>query len=57
MSVSLFIQQAMHMRRVILSSVNSQAVPHFSTLSLKRHDFRRKDIENRIYVVICSKNS
>jgi len=38
MFVALGIQHAMHMRRIILSSVASLTVPYFSTLSHKRHD-------------------
>ena len=41
-SVFLAIQLSKRMRRVMLSSVASPAVPYFSTLSHKRHDFRGK---------------
>jgi hypothetical protein len=40
-SVALVIQNAKRMRR-IMSSVGSPALQHFSTLSHKRHNFRKK---------------
>ena len=40
-SVALFIQHAMYIRRIMLSSVAYLAVPYFPTLSHKRQDFRK----------------
>jgi hypothetical protein len=53
-SVALVIQHAKHMRRIILSSATCLAIPYFTTLSHKRHDFREKVIEHKIYVLIFS---
>jgi hypothetical protein len=52
--VALFIQRAKRTRRFILSSVTCLALPYFSTLSHKRHEFRKEVIENKMRAFIFS---
>jgi len=48
MSVALIMKRAKRMRRIILSTVLCPAVPYFSTLSHKRHDFNKNIIDHEM---------
>ena len=54
MYVALIIKNAKRMRRIILSSVACPVLQYFSTLLNKRHDFRNKVTECKMYVLIFS---
>jgi len=54
--VALVIQHAKHMRRTIWSSVACLALPQFSTLLHRRHDFRENVVEYKTCVLISYTN-
>ena len=55
--LALVIQHAKRMRHIISSPVPCLAVPHFSRLSHKRHDFRGEKFEHKRCVLMFSKLS
>jgi len=57
MFVALVIQHVMRMRPVLVSCLASPTLHHFSTLSLKRHDFQNKIFEHAKCVLILSTTS
>jgi hypothetical protein len=50
-SVALVIQHAKRMRRIIFQYEGRPAVPYFSTLVHKQHDFRQKVAEHKTCVL------
>ena len=42
--VALLIQHATRMRHIVTSFMDPLAPPYFSTVSRKRHDFRKKNV-------------
>ena len=52
MHVAVLVQHATRMRHIVTSFVASLALPHFSTFSHRRHDFREKVVEHEMCVLI-----
>jgi len=55
-AIHLVFQRAKWMRRIILSSVVSPAVPYFSTFSHKWRDFREKNILDIKYLILSQRH-
>ena len=53
-NVALLILHAKRMRHIVTSFVAPLALPHFSTLSHKGHDFRKYATEHKMCVLIFS---